>query len=76
MNLQNTTTNKNDWIPKPLGIKGDLNSWISRMAQACPNPKLGELVWLNNNKNSVGYKVIGFKRDGNVIWQRGQVVWH
>jgi hypothetical protein len=76
MNLQNTTSNKTNWMPKPLGRKGDLNSWINRMEEVCPNPKLGELVWLNNDKKSVGYKVIGFKRGGGVIWQRGKVVWH
>lgn len=72
---QNTTDNK-DWIAKPLNRKGDLTSWIERMAQACSTPELNKVVWLNNDKNSVGYKVIGFKRNGDVIWQRGQVVWH
>jgi hypothetical protein len=43
MNLQNTTSNTNNWMPKPLGRKGDLNSWINRMKEVCPNPKLGGL---------------------------------
>ena len=46
------------------------------MAKACPNPELGQVVWLNNDRNSVGYKAIAFKRNGDAIWQRGQVVWH
>jgi len=77
MNYQeNTPNNKNNWVAKPLGKKGDLNSWIARMKEACPAPDLGQVVWLDNDKNSVGYKAIGFKGNGDVVWQRGQVVWH
>ena len=76
MRYQNTESNRNNWMPKPLGRKGDLNSWIERMEQACPNPRKGEVVWLENDKNSIGYKVLGFKKNGSTIWQRGQVIWH
>jgi len=76
MQYQQHTARKNSWVAKPLNRVGDLNSWINRMAEACPAPTLGEIVWLNNDKNSVGYKAIGFRNNGNVIWQRGQVVWH
>ncbi len=76
MNFQQNTTGNKGWIAKPLNRKGDLNSWIERMEKACPTPELGEVVWLNNDKKSVGYKAIGFRRNGDVIWQRGQVIWH
>ncbi len=76
MTYQQNTSDTKGWVAKPLNRKGDLNSWIERMAQACPNPELGQVVWLNNDRNSVGYKAIAFKRNGDVIWQRGQVVWH
>ena len=46
------------------------------MAQACPNPEVGQVVWLNNDRNSIGYKAIGFKKNGDVIWQRGEVAMH
>jgi len=76
MRYQNTKSNRKNWIPTPLGRKGNLNSWIERMEQACPNPRKGEVVWLENDKNSIGYKVLGFKKNGSTIWQRGQVIWH
>ena len=76
MRYQNTKSNRKNWIPTPLGRKGNLNSWIERMEQACPNPSKGEVVWLENDKNSIGYKVLGFKKNGSTIWQRGQVIWH
>mgnify|MGYP005992625905 FL=1 len=75
-NYQNEISKNDGWVAKPLGRKGDLNSWVEKMETACPEPELGQVVWLNNNKNSVGYKVLGFKRNGDVIWQRGQVIWH
>jgi len=76
--MQNQTErlNKNGWIPKPLNKTGDLNSWKGRMLSLCPNPKLGQVVWMNNDRNSIGYKVLSFRHNGEPIWQRGQVVWH
>ena len=68
--------NKNEWIPKPLNKVGNLSSWIDKMRSLCPNPKLGQVVWMNNNKNSIGYKVLKFKYNGEPVWQRGQVIWH
>jgi hypothetical protein len=75
-NYQNEISKNDGWIAKPLGRKGDLNSWVERMEAACPNPRKGQVVWLNNDKNSIGYKVLAFKKNGDVIWQRGQVIWH
>ncbi|PKI12719.1 hypothetical protein [Colwellia sp. 12G3] len=76
--------NKNQWSPKPLGLKGKLSKWQQRMVKACPSPKMHEVVWLDGeywdqvskskNKSSVAYKVIGFKACGDAIWQRGQVI--
>ncbi|WP_010178675.1 hypothetical protein [Glaciecola sp. HTCC2999] len=74
MNYQQSIIETNRWIAKPLNLKGDLNSWVSRMKLACPNPKLNQVVWLEGNNKSIGYKVIGFKPNGEVIWQRGKVI--
>ena len=35
------------WQPKPLNRTGDLSGWKRRMKQACPNPKQGEIVYLD-----------------------------
>jgi len=75
-NYQSEISKNGDWIAKPLNKTGNLKSWIERMEDACPEPELGQVVWLNNDKNSIGYKALGFKRNGGVIWQRGQVIWH
>jgi len=76
MHYQNTKSNRKNWVPTPLGRKGDLNSWIERMEQACPSPELGEVVWLDGYSNRTAYKAIGFKSNGDVIWQRGKVIKH
>jgi hypothetical protein len=73
---ENISETKNNWIAKPLGRKGDLNRWLERMSDACPNPKLGQIVWLDHDDRSVGYKAIVLKGNGDVIWQRGQVIRH
>ena len=57
MNNQENRVN-NNWIAKPLGRTGNLNRWNERMKAACPNPELGMVVWLENEENSIGYKVI------------------
>jgi len=75
-NYQNEISKNDAWIAKPLGRKGDLNSWVERMEAACPNPELGQVVWLDGYSAITAYKAIGFKRNGDVIWQRGQVVKH
>lgn len=76
MHYQNTNSNKSNWMPKPLGRKGDLNSWVERMERACPYPELGEVVWLDGYSGRTAYKAIGFKSNGDVIWQRGKVIKH
>jgi hypothetical protein len=76
--------NSKQWAPKPLGRKGELSKWQQRMVNACPDPKMDEVVWLDGEywdqisrskkKSSVAYKVIGFKSNGEALWQRGQVI--
>ena len=60
----NVKTDKN-WIARPLNRTGDLNGWQQRMKKLCPEPKLGEIVWLNNLRSKVGYKMKGFNRYGD-----------
>jgi len=64
------------WVVKPLNRKGDLDNWLRRMHSACPNPLVGQIVWINGNRASTAYKALGFKPNGDVIWQRGEVVDH
>jgi hypothetical protein len=82
----NYQQNSNEWIPRPLNRKGDLSGWKGRMAAKCPNPSIGQLVWLDKEytdrvtgektKSFIGYKVIGFNSFGDAIWQRGQEAYH
>ncbi|GAW97856.1 MULTISPECIES: hypothetical protein [Colwellia] len=44
---------------------------IERMRQACPYLSFGQVVRLSDASKIIGYKAIGFKRTGEVIWQRG-----
>jgi len=46
------------------------------MRKACPSPSLGEIVWLSGYRARTAYKVMGFKQNGDAIWQRGEVVKH
>ncbi|CAH1524405.1 conserved hypothetical protein [Vibrio jasicida] len=72
------------WQPKPLNRTGDLSGWKRRMKQACPNPKQGEIVYLDRTYfdraeqetvyERIGYKAINIAGNGEAIWQRGQVV--
>ena len=83
MNYAYDTENKM-WQPRPLNKKGDLNTWKARMAAACPFPEIGMIVWLDKEyysrteqeyiSESIGYKVIDIKENGEAIWQRGQVI--
>ncbi|MFA0465429.1 hypothetical protein AB4524_00825 [Vibrio breoganii] len=76
--------NRTVWQPKPLNRKGDLNGWRRRMQQACPNPKEGQIVYLDREEfdrsegvifhSRTGYKCLGFRASGDAIWQRGQTV--
>ena len=65
-----------NWVASPLNRTGDLDGWKQKMKNTCPNPKLGQVVWINRDRSSIGYKVISFSRYGDPIWQRGEVVYH
>lgn len=72
------------WQKRPLGRVGDLQGWHQRMKALCPNPRLGQVVWIENNHwdngegqyvhSSTGYKVINFRANGDPVWERGQVI--
>lgn len=68
-------TDKN-WHAEPLNRTGNLSAWKQKMHDICPNPQVGQVVSLNNNGSGIAYKVLGFNRYGEVIWQRGAVVKH
>jgi len=80
------TSNENNWLARPLNRTGNLSAWQQKMKARCPNPLLGEIVYLDKyytdrftgeqTNVSIGYKVIGFDRYGNPIWQRGQQIVH
>jgi hypothetical protein len=69
-------SNNTQWVVKPLNMVGNLDKWVKRMHDACPNPSTGQIVWLNGYQARTAYKVIGFKPNGDAIWQRGEVVKH
>lgn len=81
-----THTHTNSWLARPLNRTGNLSAWQQKMKARCPNPTLGEIVYLDKfytdkftgDKTSVtiGYKVIGFNRYGDAVWQRGQQIVH
>ena len=83
MSLHNNT---NQWIPRPLNRKGNFSGWKCRMAAKCPNPSIGQLVWLDKKYtnhitgektvSAIDYKVIGFNHFGDAVWQRGQEACH
>lgn len=78
--------NKNEWVARPLNRTGNLSAWQQKMKAKCPNPFIGQIVHLDKNYtdhftgektvSSIGYKVIGFNRMGDAVWQRGQEVFH
>jgi hypothetical protein len=75
---------KNVWKPTPLNRTGNLSAWQRKMYAACPNPSVGEVVFLTtehydqaegiNMLNRTGYKCLNFKANGEPIWQRGMTV--
>ena len=67
---------KATWVSKPLNRTGDLSGWRKKMNQTCPNPRLGEIVWLNSSYGRISYKAVGFRSDGSAIWERGELVRH
>ncbi len=81
--MANATSNT-AWIPRPLNRIGDLNSWKARMKRLCPQPKVGQIVYMESKKydqddddykyQRIGYKVLKLSRDNQPIWQRGMVV--
>lgn len=71
------TSEELKWIPRPLNRVGDLGAWKAKMKSICSCPKLGEVVsYQRNDAQRIKYKVIGFKTNGDPIWQRGQAVNH
>jgi hypothetical protein len=74
--IASTYEPRTNWVAKPLNKTGDLEGWLLRMNQACPDPELGEIVWLRNRYGNTSYKAMGFRNNGDVIWQRGEVVKH
>ncbi len=71
-----TYESRTEWVAKPLNKTGNLDNWLSKMRKACPSPSLGEIVWLSGYRARTAYKVMGFKQNGDAIWQRGEVVKH
>ncbi len=67
---------ENNWHAKPLNRTGNLNAWKQKMNGVCPEPRVGQIVSINSNGSEIGYKVLGFNRYGEAIWQRGVVVKH
>ncbi len=73
----------NVWHAKPLNRTGDLSRWQRRMQQACPQPARGQVVYLDSTHFDrgeqrsvslrIGYLCIGFKPNGEPLWQRGMV---
>lgn len=50
-----------NWVADPSGLKsGDLKGWRDQMYEKCPNPKVGDIVVVLNEKQGkkVGYKAI------------------
>jgi hypothetical protein len=66
----------NNWHAKPLNRTGNLSSWKQKMNDACPEPQIGQVVSINSYDSEIGYKVLGFNKYGEVIWQRGEAVKH
>jgi hypothetical protein len=73
-NIKNDSSVK--WIAKTLNRKGDFMGRKERMQEAYPDPKIEQIVWLDGEYKTTGYKVVGFKMAGSPIWQRYQIVWH
>ncbi|MFA0465414.1 hypothetical protein AB4524_00750 [Vibrio breoganii] len=72
------------WQPKPLNRTGDLQGWKRRMRNVCPNPQVGQIVYLDSSRfdpsegvnviSRTGYKCLRFTQQGEPIWQRGMTV--
>lgn len=48
-----------NWIAEPSGLNsGDLVAWRNKMYQECPDPKVGDIVIVTNEKNGkhIGYR--------------------
>ena len=60
------------WKADPSGLtSGDLDKWREGMYKACPNPEVGEIVIITNDKKDImtGYRAQ--TSDGfNTRWQR------
>jgi hypothetical protein len=70
------------WQPRPLNLKGDLQGWKLKMHNLCPNPKIGQVVYLESRgydqaegqtiNNLIGYLCINIRSNGEAVWQRGE----
>lgn len=72
------------WQPHPLNKTGNLIGWKKRMRNLCPNPKVGQVVYLHSRvynqseneliENLIGYLCIDIRANGEGVWQRGKVI--
>lgn len=77
---------ENNWLARPLNRTGNLSAWQQKMKALCPNPSIGQVIYIDKcytdtytgdkTPVSIGYKVIGFNREGDAVWQRGQQIVH
>jgi hypothetical protein len=60
------------WIPDPSGAKsGDLKAWRDRMYLECPNPNVGDIVIIINEKQGKRYGYKALTSEGyDTRWQR------
>lgn len=60
------------WKADPSGLtSGDLDAWRERMHQACPNPNVGEIVIITNEKSGKNYGYRAQTAGGyDTRWQR------
>lgn len=60
------------WVADPSGLKaGDLDTWRERMFNECPNPAIGDIVVVINEKKSkkIGYRALT-SEGYDTRWQR------
>lgn len=60
------------WVPEPSGLKsGDLDAWRERMFNECPNPSVGDIVVVTNEKSGkrIGYRALT-SEGYDTRWQR------
>jgi hypothetical protein len=72
------------WQPRPLNLTGDLQGWRLKMYNLCPNPKVGQVVYLESTgydraegrtiNNLIGYLCLNIRSNGEGVWERGQTI--